>query len=127
MSQGERIKFLRKELGLTLEKFGDRVGVTKQTISRIENGINNLTDQMAKSICREFNVSYAWLVDGEGEMFNDVPNTVLELAKQKYDLDDLDILIIEKYLQIPADKKQVVKDYIKSIVDAEIEKKKNKE
>lgn len=65
----ERIKELRKALGLTLEKFGDRVGVTKQTVSRIENGKNNVTDQMFKSIVREFNVNPEWLESGEGEMF----------------------------------------------------------
>ena len=65
----ERVKELRKALGLTLEKFGDRVGVTKQTVSRIENGVNNVTDQMFKSIVREFNVNEQWLRTGEGEMF----------------------------------------------------------
>lgn len=69
MTQGERIKELRKSLGLTLEKFGEQLGVTKQTVSRIENGVNNLTEQMIKSICREFNVNEEWLRDGEGEMF----------------------------------------------------------
>ncbi len=65
----ERIKELRKTLGLTLEKFGERVGVTKVTISRIENNVNSVTEQMFKSICREFNVNEEWLRDGSGEMF----------------------------------------------------------
>ena len=69
MTEGERVKWLRKELSLTLEKFGDKLGVTKQTVSRIENGINNLTDQMAKSICREYGVREEWLRTGEGEPF----------------------------------------------------------
>ena len=69
MTCGERVKDLRKTLNLTLEEFGSKVGVTKQTISRIENGVNNLTDQMLISICREYNVSEEWLRDGTGEMF----------------------------------------------------------
>ena len=69
MTQNERVKEIRKSLGLTLEKFGERVGVTKQTMSRIENGVNNLTEQMTKSICREFGVDYIYLTTGEGEMF----------------------------------------------------------
>ena len=69
MTQGERVKKVRKSLNHTLEKFGEKVGVTKQTVSRIENGVNNLTEQMIKSICREFNVDYIWLTTGEGEMF----------------------------------------------------------
>lgn len=65
----ERIRQLRKLLGLTLEEFGAKVGVTKQTVSRIENGVNAVTDQMFKSICREWNVNEEWLRTGEGEMF----------------------------------------------------------
>lgn len=65
----ERIKDLRKTLGLTMEKFGERLGVKKNTISQWENGINNLPEQSFKSICREFNVNPEWLKDGIGEMF----------------------------------------------------------
>ena len=69
MTCGERVKELRKTLNLTLEEFGSKVGVTKQTISRIENGVNNLTDQMLLFICREYNVNEEWIRNGTGEMF----------------------------------------------------------
>lgn len=69
MTQGERIKDVRNSLGLTLEKFGEKLGVTKTAISRLENGERSLTEQMTKSICREFSVDYMWLTTGEGEMF----------------------------------------------------------
>lgn len=65
----ERIKELRKTLDLTLEEFGNKIGVTKTTISRIENGVNSVTNQMLTSICREFNVNEEWLRTGEGDMF----------------------------------------------------------
>ena len=64
-----RIKELRKALGLTMEKFGEKIGVKKAAISKLEKGENNVSDQMFKSICREFNVSEEWLRTGEGEMF----------------------------------------------------------
>lgn len=66
----ERVKELRTALGLSTEKFGARVGVTRSAISRIENGVVNVTEQMQKSICREFNVNEEWLRNGTGEMFN---------------------------------------------------------
>ena len=67
----ERIKRLRKELNLTLEKFGKRIGVTRAAVSNIETGNRKVTDQMCKSICREFNVREEWLRYGTGEMFED--------------------------------------------------------
>ena len=52
MTQGERIKEVRKTLGLTLDKFGEKLGVKKAALSAIENGKRNLTEQMTISICR---------------------------------------------------------------------------
>lgn len=66
MTQGERIRKVRKHLNLTLEKFGEKLGVSKGAISAIETGTRNLTSQMARSICREFNVNEVWLRTGEG-------------------------------------------------------------
>lgn len=67
-----RIKELRKALNLTLEKFGNRLGVSKTAINKLEKGENNVTDQMFKSICREFNVNEEWLRNGTGEMFESI-------------------------------------------------------
>ena len=44
MTQNERVKEVRKTLGLTLEKFGDRLGIKKAAVSKIEKGENALTD-----------------------------------------------------------------------------------
>lgn len=78
MTQGERVRDIRKSLGLTLEKFGEAVGVKKTAISKIEKGENNLTEQMTKAICREFDVDYIWLTTGDGEMFVETDDTFME-------------------------------------------------
>ena len=78
MTQGERVKELRKSLSLTLEKFGQRIGVGKSTISDLENGRRSLSEHMTKSICREFGVDYIWLTTGEGEMFVDSDDDFIE-------------------------------------------------
>ena len=68
MTQGERVKIVRKEKKLTMEKFGERLGVTKTAISLIESGKNNLTDANIKLICTEFGINEKWLRTGDGEM-----------------------------------------------------------
>lgn len=78
MTQGERVREVRKNLGLTLEKFGEKIGMKKNSISQIENGKNNLTDANIKAICREYNVDYIWLTTGDGEMFVDSDDDFLE-------------------------------------------------
>jgi transcriptional regulator with XRE-family HTH domain len=78
MTQGERVREVRKTLGLTLEKFGEKLGIQKSAISKIERGDTNLTDANIKLICREFNVDYIWLTTGEGEMFVESDDDFIE-------------------------------------------------
>ena len=66
---GTRIKGIRKGAGLTLEKFGAKIGITAASISTIENGKSNPSVQPVLMICREFNVNEDWLRDGTGEPF----------------------------------------------------------
>lgn len=76
----QRVKEIRKANNLTMDKFGERLGVTKVAISRLESGERNITDQMVRSICREFDISESWLRTGEGEMYLD-NSREMELAR----------------------------------------------
>lgn len=116
MTQGERVKEIRKELDLTLEKFGEKLGVTKVAISNIEKGNRNLTDQMAKSICREYNANYDYLMYGEGEIFDDLPQTIVDELCAQYDLNDFDKALVEMYVSLPAGSRERIKEYMKQLV-----------
>ena len=78
MTQGERIREVRKALGLTLEKFGEKIGMKKNSVSQLENGKNSVTEQVVKAICREYNVDCMWLTTGDGEMFIDTDDDFIE-------------------------------------------------
>lgn len=66
----ERIATLRKELGLTQDEFGSRIGIKKSAVSKLENGTNNPTEATIKLLVKEFHVNAVWLELGEGEMFS---------------------------------------------------------
>lgn len=129
MEQGIRVKKLRKELGLTLEKFGKPLGVGKTAISKIENGENNLTDQMIISICREFNVNEKWLRDGEGEMFeqllaeDEVAAYVAELLDPDNPFADLIIEIMRTYSQLDPVSQAALKKFSEHLAENIKEKK----
>ena len=118
----ERIKLLRKSLGMTLEKFGERLGVSRSTMSNIENGERNVTQQMFKSICREFGANEVWLRTGTGEMFvipkdetAAIVSELLESTNNKfYDL-ILDILKVYQTLQ-PTDQ-DVIKNFCHQLIE----------
>ena len=116
MTQGERVKEIRRSLKLTLEKFGERLGVGKTAISKIEKGENNLSSQMMKAICNEYRVNYEYLESGVGEMFSDVPQTVVDELCEQYDLDDFDRIMLQEYLKLDESSRNVLKAYIRSIM-----------
>lgn len=115
MTQGERVKEVRKSLSLTLEEFGEKVGVQRSAVSKIERGDRGLTDQMIKSICREFNVNYDYLMYGEGEMFSNLPQTVLDELCRQYDMDDFDKQLIALYLEMAEDERGLLKRKIREL------------
>lgn len=59
---------LRNELGLTQQKFADRLGLKRQTIAAYEVGNIEPSDSTLLLICKEFNVNEVWLRSGAGEM-----------------------------------------------------------
>ena len=65
MTENERITMLRKSLGMTMEKFGECIGITKNAISNIENGRRGVTAQLKTSICNTFRIRREWLETGE--------------------------------------------------------------
>lgn len=112
MTENERIKQVRKSMNLTLETFGQRVGVTKAAISRVENGFRSVTDQMRRSICREFGVNEDWLLTGEGEMFVHAPSSDVGALAEKYRLTPEAQVMIERFIQLSPEIQKGILDYI---------------
>ncbi len=65
----ERLKQLRKALNISQADFANTIGLKASSVSLLENGQRNFTEQTIKSICREFHVNKQWLTTGEGSMF----------------------------------------------------------
>jgi len=69
MELKERIKALRKALGLSQSEFGKRLGKALRTIQNWELGVSKIPESELRLIAETFNISYHWLKTGEGEMF----------------------------------------------------------
>lgn len=65
----ERIKWVRKELGLSMIEFGDKLGIVHSAVSMIESGKRSVSNQVIKAICNSFGVNETWLLTGDGEPF----------------------------------------------------------
>lgn len=115
MEPGDRVRIIRKEAGLTQEKFGERLGVSKVAVSKIENKVNSLSDQMRKSICREFRINEEWLLSGTGEMHVSSGADLITRFSTEYGLDSLETTILLEYVKLSPQSKQVFKAYLKNI------------
>lgn len=69
MNTIQRIRLVRKSLGLNQGEFSRRIGLTQTALSMIELEKVALTDKNIKLICATFAVNEEWLVTGTGEMF----------------------------------------------------------
>lgn len=111
----ERLVELRNALGLKQYQFAEKLGVTNTAVCAWEAGRRNLTEQIIRSICREFRVNYFWLTEGIGDIFTGTPKSAVDELAEDYNLDDIDKKIIEKYLELSSDQRKVIKDYLKNI------------
>lgn len=109
----ERIKSVRKALKLSQDAFGEKLGMTGGGVSLLELGKRSVTEQVVKSICREFNVDYLWLTTGDGEMFTDLPASLLDELASKYDLTDEEKAIVHDFLSLTKDERKIVMNFLR--------------
>ena len=114
----DRLKELRKQLGLTMEEFGSKLGVRKTTISSLENGVNNFTEQMILSICNVYNVNEQWLRNGTGDMFVEDTDSLVEKIISDYPLDKLSQTILKTYIELDPKKREIFNYVMKQISDS---------
>ena len=116
MTINQRIKHLRKDLlKLTQTEFGDKLGLGKTAISKMESNTSTVTEQNKKMICKEFNVSYAWLMEGIGEVFIETEDLFIDLLAKEYDLDELQVRLIEKFVKVDKENREAFMNFLKDV------------
>lgn len=109
----KRLKELRKYLNLSQKAFAEKLGITDSGLSNLESGKRNLTEQMILSVCREFNVNRAWLVEGVGDMFTNLPETILDELALQYELTDDEKNLVSDFCQLPKEHRKIVLNFMR--------------
>ena len=65
----DRIAYLIKDLGITKTKFAETINLSQPFVSAVCSGSKMPSDRTISDICREFNISLAWLRDGTEPMY----------------------------------------------------------
>lgn len=87
----ERIKELRKLLGLTQQQFADKIGTKRNTLAQYESNRITPSSAVVSLICREFNINESWLREGSGDMlksndrYTDIARLTTQLLNEESD------------------------------------------
>jgi transcriptional regulator with XRE-family HTH domain len=102
-----------------MEQFGKRISISKVSVSRLESGINNPSDQTISLICKEFNINEEWLRYGTGSMIPHFDDTTEYMkACEELGITDPTIRrIILNYSKFNAREKEVFWDYVHKLVN----------
>lgn len=114
----ERIRQLRRTLDMTQQEFADKIGVKRNTVATYEMGRSVPSDAAIMLICQTFNVSEDWLRNGTGDMF--LPSQADEISEicSKYGFDPYVESFLREYAKLPAQKRQVLKEYFENVVNS---------
>ena len=117
-----RIKDLRKDLGLTQDEFAKKIDLSRNYINLIETGKKIPADRTIRDICRTFSVNENWLTTGEGKMY--LPQEDEEaayvsdlLAGSDNELYSIIKAIMRTYSELGEKEKKVLKSFAKDLRD----------
>lgn len=113
----DRIKEIRKTLGLSQKAFGEKLGLSRSAINNIDSKSVPLKPLFLDLLCTVFSVNRDWLETGEGDIFIASSENIFRQLKKEYDLDELDEAIIASYLSLGTAERNVIRNYIKTIVN----------
>lgn len=113
----ERIRAIRKDKGLTMQAFGESIGMSKASISGIESGKNGPSEQTIRLICSVYKVDYFWLKEGKGSMYlDDTDNLVDEVAIEQ-NLDPDTTRTLKRLLRLSPDSQKIVLKAIDTLLN----------
>ena len=114
----DRVKTLRKTLGLTQREFADRIGMKPNTVATYEMGRSIPSDPAINNICKEFRVSEMWLRTGSGEMFLPAPRDALDELIEQHGLPREFRSLTDKFLELRPEQREAVIEYMRSVAAA---------
>lgn len=125
VDMGKRIKALRKALGLSQKEFAERLGKGLATIQRWESGQTVPNDKTLRLISHTFGVSYEWLKEGKGEMWEKEETDVPEWWKEKLkSIEPKDVELLKELIELLESLSEEEKEFLRLLLKKQAEKKK---
>lgn len=122
-SIGERVKMIRKELGLNQTDFAKNINLSRSQISAIEKEERVLTERTLLDISREYGANKEFILTGEGEMFIDISdnkellNFINGLCEGDQEKANLILNVYEMFNKLDDDEQKVISDLIETMIE----------
>lgn len=114
---GERLLEVRKELKLTRDAFGSKIGVQGYVIRNIEDNRNKkINEPLLISISAQYGINKDWLLYGKGEKYIRTKDSLIDELVNTYNLNFYGEQIIRTYLDLPDNKKAIIDDFVEQLV-----------
>ena len=119
MNINQRIKTIRKQLGLNQTEFGEKIGLAQTGVSWIEKDGNTVIEQNIRLICETFGINEAWLRTGEGEReaVSAASDPFLPL-RQKHQLSFIEEQVLRIYFKLDETARASVCQYVQTVAEA---------
>jgi len=105
---GQRIRDIRKALGLTQQDFSNDLKISQTHAGAMELGARKVPERMIKMICFTYKVNENWLKNGRGTMFKKDHDVKLEEVIKNFNkLDELLQDYVLKQLQLALEYQQL--------------------
>lgn len=122
-----RFKTIREFYNLNQVVFGEKLGVSRDVISNIEQGRVEPKELILNHICDIYSINKEWLLYGTGEMLKNTEENLLNDLVKEFDLDEDELFIIKSYINLPKIQRKNFASILRAMVNPPDEEKTYKE
>lgn len=115
----ERIRELRKTLGLNQVDFSKQISVGSSTLAMFETGDRIPKDIHITQICSTFNVNEEWLRNGTGNMFVEPATFSLDDYAKSNHLNDMEVNLVRGFMELDPNTRNALCDLFRKAFAAE--------
>ncbi|MDO4317898.1 MAG: helix-turn-helix transcriptional regulator [Lachnospiraceae bacterium] len=107
----ERIKKVRKDLGLSQKEFAAKIGISQRAVSWGEQPGNNVPDNTIKALCMIFKVNEPWIRYGTEPMYIESSTFSLDIFLETQQATPLEIDILKAYFELEPDIRKMLLEH----------------
>lgn len=113
-----RIRKIRNKSGLTQEMLAEKLKLSRNFISLIENGDRISSDRTVRDICNLFRIEEEWLRYGKDPMKKPIENELSAYVAEIIDGEDQFIKrFIKVYMELDSDSKTIIESFINKMAE----------